>query len=116
MLQLMMPTLISGPVCTEAWESNYGGECRRLEIERSCYLLRIFPKNIYASAKIIQQATLTVSGRNLIMLDQNKCLTDPEFSEDTGNGVEGHLRARLLLQEYSVQPCHNILINEFFKN
>jgi TonB-linked SusC/RagA family outer membrane protein len=46
------------------------------------------PKSVYAGTKIIQKAALTVSGRNLIMLrpDTNKW-TDPEFSEDTSNGV-----------------------------
>ena len=46
------------------------------------------PKNIFAATKIIQQATLTVAGRNLIMLrPKTNVWTDPEFSEDTGNGV-----------------------------
>ena len=46
------------------------------------------PRNIYASAKVIQKATFTVSGRNLIMLrPKTNVWTDPEFSEDTGNGV-----------------------------
>jgi TonB-linked SusC/RagA family outer membrane protein len=46
------------------------------------------PRNIYAPTKIVQRATLTVSGRNLIMLrPKTNVWTDPEFSEDTGNGV-----------------------------
>jgi hypothetical protein len=46
------------------------------------------PKAIYGNSKFVQRATLTVSGRNLVLLRPatNKW-TDPEFSEDTGNGV-----------------------------
>ena len=41
------------------------------------------PRNIYASAKVIQKATFTVSGRNLIMLrPKTNVWTDPEFSEE----------------------------------
>lgn len=46
------------------------------------------PKKLFAATKIIQGASFTLSGRNLLMLrpSTNKW-TDPEFSEDTGNGV-----------------------------
>lgn len=46
------------------------------------------PRSIFSATKIIQKATLTLSGRNLIMLrPSTNEWTDPEFSEDTGNGV-----------------------------
>jgi TonB-linked SusC/RagA family outer membrane protein len=47
-----------------------------------------FPKSVIAPAKIIKDATLSISGRNLIMLrPSTNQTTDPEFSEDTGNDV-----------------------------
>ncbi|HEY6978894.1 MAG TPA: SusC/RagA family TonB-linked outer membrane protein [Chitinophagaceae bacterium] len=47
-----------------------------------------FPQNWVAPAKIVKNASLSVSGRNLIMLrpSTNKW-TDPEFNEDNGNDV-----------------------------
>jgi hypothetical protein len=45
-------------------------------------------KNLYSYTKIIQKATITVSGRNLLMIrPKTNKWTDPEFSEDTGNDV-----------------------------
>ncbi len=47
-----------------------------------------FPKSITAETKIIKDATLSISGRNLFMIRPNtNQTTDPEFSEDTGNDV-----------------------------
>ena len=47
-----------------------------------------FPKTLTAQTKIIKDATLSISGRNLIMIRPNtNQTTDPEFSEDTGNDV-----------------------------
>ena len=45
-----------------------------------------FPKSWYAITKIVQHASFTVSGRNLLMIrpGTNKW-TDPEFAEGTGN-------------------------------
>jgi len=46
------------------------------------------PKTVFAMTKIIQRATFTLSGRNLLMFrPKTNQWTDPEFSEDTGNGV-----------------------------
>ena len=46
------------------------------------------PKSALSWAKVVQRATFTVSGRNLLMFRPKSNLwTDPEFSEDTGNGV-----------------------------
>ncbi len=66
-----------------------------------------FPRSWVSPTKVIKAASITVSGRNLIMLrpSTNKW-TDPEFSEDTGNDLGRTLKARRLQQEYSVQHCH----------
>ncbi len=46
------------------------------------------PRKVFAGAKIIQRATITVSGRNLLMIrPKTNVWTDPEFSEDTSNAV-----------------------------
>ena len=46
------------------------------------------PRRWLAPTKIVQHATLTISGRNLLMIRPKTNLwTDPEFSEDTGNDV-----------------------------
>ena len=46
------------------------------------------PRKIFAATKIIQNATFTVSGRNLLMLRPKTNLwTDPEFNDSTGNAV-----------------------------
>lgn len=44
------------------------------------------PKRVFAATKIIQAATFTISGRNLLMIRPKSNLwTDPEFSDGTGN-------------------------------
>ena len=46
------------------------------------------PRNVFQATKIIQKITATISGRNLLMIrPKTNKWTDPEFSEDTGNGV-----------------------------
>jgi len=46
------------------------------------------PKKVFGFTKVIQRANFTLSGRNLLMIRPKTNLwTDPEFSEDTGNGV-----------------------------
>ena len=46
------------------------------------------PKQLISDIKFVKAVTITVSGRNLLMFvpSTNK-FTDPEFSNDTGNGV-----------------------------
>ena len=47
-----------------------------------------FPANWFGFTKIIQKASLTVSGRNLLLLKPDSNVwTDPEFNETTGNDV-----------------------------
>lgn len=47
-----------------------------------------FPKKWIAPTRIVQHATLTVSGRNLLMIrPKSNIWTDPEYSEDTSNAV-----------------------------
>lgn len=46
------------------------------------------PKSILRPTKVIQRASLTISGRNLLMIrPKTNQYTDPEFSEDTSNAV-----------------------------
>jgi TonB-linked SusC/RagA family outer membrane protein len=46
------------------------------------------PRKVFAATKIVQAATFTVSGRNLLMLrPKSNVWTDPEFSDGTGNDV-----------------------------
>ncbi|MEP7258002.1 MAG: SusC/RagA family TonB-linked outer membrane protein [Flavitalea sp.] len=47
-----------------------------------------FPKEWYSRAKVFQDISLILSGRNLIMIrPKTNIWTDPEFNEDTGNAV-----------------------------
>lgn len=47
-----------------------------------------FPKKWYSKAKIFQDMSFTLSGRNLIMLrPKTNIWTDPEFNDDTSNAV-----------------------------
>ena len=47
-----------------------------------------FPRKWIAPTRIVQHATLTVSGRNLLMIrPKTNIWTDPEYSEDTSNAV-----------------------------
>jgi hypothetical protein len=47
-----------------------------------------FPRKWIAPTRIVQHATLTVSGRNLLMIrPKSNIWTDPEYSEDTSNAV-----------------------------
>ena len=46
------------------------------------------PMKVFGSQKLVKQAFLTISGRNLLMLrPKTNQWTDPEFSEDTSNAV-----------------------------
>jgi TonB-linked SusC/RagA family outer membrane protein len=46
------------------------------------------PMKIFGSQKVVKQAVLSVSGRNLLMFrPKTNMWTDPEFSEDTSNAV-----------------------------
>jgi len=47
-----------------------------------------FPKKWYSRAKVFQDISFALSGRNLLMLrPKTNVWTDPEFSENTGNAV-----------------------------
>ncbi|MBS1662201.1 MAG: SusC/RagA family TonB-linked outer membrane protein [Bacteroidetes bacterium] len=47
-----------------------------------------FPRKWIAPTRVVQHATLTVSGRNLLMIrPKSNIWTDPEYSEDTSNAV-----------------------------
>ena len=47
-----------------------------------------FPNSWYEKAKVFQDISLTVSGRNLLMLrPSTNSWTDPEFNDDTSNAV-----------------------------
>lgn len=47
-----------------------------------------FPNKWYAKAKVFQDISFTLSGRNLIMLrPKTNIYTDPEFNDDTSNAV-----------------------------
>ncbi len=55
---------------------------------REISLVYDIPKSIFAATKIIQKATVSLSGRNLLMIrPKTNVWTDPEFNEDTGNDV-----------------------------
>jgi hypothetical protein len=46
------------------------------------------PQRWMTASRIVQHATFTLSGRNLLMFrPKTNRWTDPEFSEDTGNDV-----------------------------
>ena len=76
------------------WPSLYNSVGGNYVISAAAWKLREvvlaynFPKSIVAATRVIKDATLSLSGRNLIMIrpGTNKT-TDPEFSEDTGNDV-----------------------------
>jgi TonB-linked SusC/RagA family outer membrane protein len=76
------------------WPTTYRGVGANYVISAAAWKLREvvvsynFPQNWLVSTRIVKAASLSVSGRNLIMLrpETNKW-TDPEFSEDTGNDV-----------------------------
>ena len=76
------------------WPSIYNSVGANYVISAAAWKLREvtisydFPKQWYAPTKIIQRASLAISGRNLLMIrpSTNKW-TDPEFSEDTSNAV-----------------------------
>lgn len=76
------------------WPSLYNSVGANYVVSAAAWKLREvvltynFPKNWLSFTKIAKTASLAVSGRNLVMLrpSTNKW-TDPEFSEDAGNGV-----------------------------
>ncbi|HXB44995.1 MAG TPA: hypothetical protein VNV85_13095 [Puia sp.] len=46
------------------------------------------PMKVFGTQKLVKQAALTISGRNLLMIrPKTNQWTDPEFSEDTSNAV-----------------------------
>ncbi|HMH20431.1 MAG TPA: SusC/RagA family TonB-linked outer membrane protein [Puia sp.] len=76
------------------WPSLYNSVTANYVISAAAWKLREvavsydFPRAWYAPTRIIQHATLTVSGRNLLMFrPKQNVWTDPEYSEDTGNDV-----------------------------
>ena len=75
------------PTLYQSVDANYVISAAAWKI-REAALAYALPKSIINQIKFIKGATLTVSGRNLLMIrpGTNK-YTDPEFSEDTGNGV-----------------------------
>jgi hypothetical protein len=47
-----------------------------------------FPRSLLLKTKVIQRASFTLSGRNLLLIrPKTNQWTDPEFSEDTSNAV-----------------------------
>jgi TonB-linked SusC/RagA family outer membrane protein len=76
------------------WPSLYNGVGANYVVSAAAWKLREvvisynFPKSWLSYSKVIKNASIALSGRNLIMIrpSTNKW-TDPEFSEDTGNGV-----------------------------
>jgi hypothetical protein len=76
------------------WPSLYNSVGANYVVSAAAWKLREvmisydIPQTIFAATKVIQRATLTVSGRNLLMIRPatNKW-TDPEFNEGTGNDV-----------------------------
>jgi TonB-linked SusC/RagA family outer membrane protein len=47
-----------------------------------------FPKKWYSSVKIVQEASFSISGRNLLMLrPKTNIWTDPEFNDNTSNAT-----------------------------
>lgn len=76
------------------WPTTYRGVGANYVVSAAAWKLRevvityTFPKEWVSSLKIVKNASLAISGRNLIMIrpSTNKW-TDPEFSEDAGNGV-----------------------------
>jgi TonB-linked SusC/RagA family outer membrane protein len=76
------------------WPSLYNSVTANYVISAAAWKLREvavsydFPRAWYAPTRIIQHATLTISGRNLLMIrPKQNVWTDPEYSEDTGNDV-----------------------------
>jgi TonB-linked SusC/RagA family outer membrane protein len=76
------------------WPSLYNSVTANYVTSASAWKLREvavsydFPRKWIAPARIVQHATLTVSGRNLLMIrPKTNIWTDPEFSEDTSNAV-----------------------------
>jgi len=76
------------------WPSLYNSVGANYVISADAWKLREatisydIPKDIFQGTKILQKATISLSGRNLLMLrpSTNKW-TDPEFNEGTGNDV-----------------------------
>jgi TonB-linked SusC/RagA family outer membrane protein len=76
------------------WPSLYNSVGGNYVISAAAWKLREvviaynLPKSVYSATKIVKDATISISGRNLLMIrpGTNKT-TDPEFSEDTGNDV-----------------------------
>ena len=76
------------------WPSLYNSVTANYVISAAAWKLREvaisydFPRSWYAPTRIVQHATLTVSGRNLLMIrPKTNVWTDPEYSEDTSNAV-----------------------------
>jgi hypothetical protein len=76
------------------WPSLYNSVGANYVISADAWKLREatisydIPKQIFQGTRILQKATIAISGRNLLMLrpSTNKW-TDPEFNEGTGNDV-----------------------------
>jgi len=76
------------------WPSLYNSVGANYVVSADAWKLReasitySIPRNIFQGTKILQAATITISGRNLLMFrpSTNKW-TDPEFNEGTGNDV-----------------------------
>ncbi len=76
------------------WPSLYNSVTANYVISAAAWKLREvaisydFPRSWYAPTRVVQHATLTVSGRNLLMIrPKTNVWTDPEYSEDTSNAV-----------------------------
>jgi len=75
------------PTLYQSIDANYVTSAAAWKL-REVALSYSLPKQIINDIKFVKAITLTVSGRNLLMFvpSTNK-FTDPEFSNDTGNGV-----------------------------
>lgn len=75
------------PTLYQSIDANYVTSAAAWKL-REVAISYSLPKQLIDDIKFVKAVTLTVSGRNLLMFvpSTNK-FTDPEFSNDTGNGV-----------------------------
>lgn len=75
------------PTLYQSIDANYVTSAAAWKL-REVALSYSLPKQLISDIKFVKAVTITVSGRNLLMFvpSTNK-FTDPEFSNDTGNGV-----------------------------
>jgi TonB-linked SusC/RagA family outer membrane protein len=75
------------PTLYQSVDANYVVSAAAIKL-REASLTYNFPKLWISDIKFIKAASLSLSGRNLLMFTpKTNKFTDPEFSNDTGNGV-----------------------------